>query len=249
MLTLLAPVSVLFGAVKDMVKIPGGQYTPFFSDVPGKSTAIKPFYLDIKAVTNAEFLLFVKANPRWAKSKVSIIFADNSYLKHWKGDFPNEDNFSKIKDGPVTNISWYAATAYARWKEKRLPTLNEWEYVGNIAASNDTRPIEKIILEWYSKPTPAVLPPVGSTFKNKFNVYDMHGLIWEWVSDFNSIIMTGDSRSNSAINRDLFCASGALGAVDKENYAAFMRFAFRSSLQGKYTVSNLGFRCASDIRN
>ena len=77
----------------------------------------------------------------------------------------------------------------------------------------------------------------------------MHGLIWEWVSDFNSIILTGDSRSNSAINRDLFCASGALGAVDKENYAAFMRFAFRSSLQGKYTVSNLGFRCAGDAKN
>lgn len=248
-LILLISASVLYGAEKVMVKIPGGKYTPFFSETPGKTATVKPFYLDIKAVTNADFLLFVKANPKWTKSKVSMLFADNGYLKHWKGDFPSENSFYKIKDSPVTNISWYAATAYARWKGKRLPTMNEWEYVGNIAAANDKRPIEKIILNWYSKPTPAVLPPVGSTFKNKFNVYDMHGLIWEWVSDFNSIIMTGDSRSNSAINRDLFCASGALGAVDKENYAAFMRFAFRSSLQGKYTVNNLGFRCASDIKN
>jgi sulfatase modifying factor 1 len=67
------------------------------------------------------------------------------------------------------------------------------------------------------------------------------------VADFNSIIMAGDSRSNSAINRDLFCASGALAAIDKENYAAYMRYAFRGSLKAKYTVSNLGFRCADTI--
>ena len=93
-----------------------------------------------------------------------------------------------------------------------------------------------------------MIPTVGSTYYNKFRISDMHGLIWEWVYDFNSIIMTGDSRSNSAINRDLFCASAGIGAVDKENYAAYMRYAFRGSLQAKYTVNNLGFRCAMDIK-
>ena len=40
----------------------------------------------------------------------------------------------------------------------------------------------------------------------------------------------------------LYCGSGAVGASDFENYAAFMRYAFRSSLEARYTVANLGFR-------
>lgn len=230
-----------------MVKIPAGRYTSFFADKGAKQVGVKSFYLDVKAVTNTQFLQFVKANPQWAKSKIAKLFADASYLKHWKSDFNVGDNFIKIKDSPVTNISWHAANAYCKWKGKRLPTLNEWEYAGNAPIVNDERPVEKVILEWYSKPTPLILPLTVSTFKNRLNIFDMHGLIWEWVYDFNSIMMVGDSRSNEVINRDLFCASGALGAVDKENYAAFMRFAYRGSLKAKYTVNNLGFRCARDV--
>lgn len=228
-----------------MVKIPGGQYSMFFENKDGKTMKVRPFYLDTRAVTNAEYLEFVKANPKWSKSKVSKLFADAGYLKHWKGDYSIGD--AKVNHSPVTNVSWYAANAYSKWKNKRLPTLSEWEYVGNMPLVNDKRPVEKVILDWYSKPTPATLPAVGSTFKNKLNVYDMHGLIWEWVYDFNSVVMNSDSRSNSAIQRDLFCASGSFGAANKEDYAAFMRFAFRGSLKAKYTVSNLGFRCALDL--
>jgi sulfatase modifying factor 1 len=46
--------------------------------------------------------------------------------------------------------------------------------------------------------------------------------------------------------RNLFCGSGALGASSFDDYAAFMRYAFRSSLKAHYTVPNLGFRCAQD---
>jgi len=235
-------------APRGMVKIPAGQYIPFFSEKGIKTLKVNAFYLDIKPVTNAEFMEFIRDNPKWSRSQASKLYVDASYLKHWKSDFDIGHNFNKIKNSPVTNISWFAANAYCKWKGKRLPTLNEWEYVGNAPAVNDKRPIDKIILQWYSKPMPPVLPPVGSTFFNKYNVSDMHGLVWEWVYDFNSIIMSGDSRSNLAINRDLFCASAGLGTIDKENYAAYMRYAFRGSLKAKYTVNNLGFRCAMDIQ-
>ena len=52
----------------------------------------------------------------------------------------------------------------------------------------------------------------------------------------------------SGIDRKLYCAGGALGATDTRNYAAFMRYAFRSSLKGNYTVPNLGFRGARDAK-
>jgi formylglycine-generating enzyme len=234
-------------AAAGMVPVPAGSYMPFFANESGKAVAVKAFYLDARAVTNAEFLAFVKANPRWARSRITSLYADAGYLKHWAGDFVLAKNPSQLQDSPVTNVSWYAANAYSKWKGKRLPTLDEWEYAGQAKIVNDPRPVEKVILDWYSKPTPKVLPAVGTTYKNVFALYDMHGLVWEWVADFNSIIMAGDSRSNSAINRDLFCASGSFGAANKEDYAAFMRFAFRGSLQSRYTVSNLGFRCAKDL--
>jgi formylglycine-generating enzyme required for sulfatase activity len=44
----------------------------------------------------------------------------------------------------------------------------------------------------------------------------------------------------------LFCGGAALKAKDPKLYAAFMRFAFRSSLTAKYESANLGFRCVRD---
>lgn len=228
----------------DMVKIAGGSYEAFFETDGEKNIRIEPFYLDTKAVTNGEYLEFVKANPKWAKSRASKLYTDAGYLRHWKSDF--DIGNSQITNSPVTNISWFAANAYSKWRGKRLPTTAEWEYAGRAAFVDDNRPVEKVILDWYSKPSQKVLPAVGTMPKNKFNVYDMHGLIWEWVSDFNGVVMGGDSRSNSAIQRDLFCASGSFAAANKEDYAAFMRFAFRGSLQARYSVNNLGFRCAMD---
>jgi formylglycine-generating enzyme len=106
-----------------------------------------------------------------------------------------------------------------------------------------------IILGWYDHPTPAILPPVESTYKNEFGLYDMHGLIWEWVGDFNSIITQGEDRNTGTAANSFFCAAGSLNSINKEDYAAFMRYAFRESLQAAYTVGSLGFRCAMDVGN
>ncbi|TAM97218.1 MAG: formylglycine-generating enzyme family protein [Chitinophagaceae bacterium] len=236
-------------ATAGMARIPAGSYQPFLK-VNNQAVTIKmhSFYLDAHAVTNAEFLEFVKANPQWSRSKVSKLFADGNYLKQWAGDFTIGND--RIFNSPVTNVSWFAAVAYAKWVGKRLPTMEEWEYAAHSAPVNAPKgeKLATIILNWYSRPTPAILPNVESTFKNGFGVYDMHGLVWEWVYDFNSVITGDDSRSSGALNRQLYCAAGSQNAVNKEDYASFMRFAFRESLKANYTVANLGFRCAMDIK-
>ncbi|MFT6733521.1 MAG: sulfatase modifying factor 1 [Polaribacter sp.] len=35
----------------------------------------------------------------------------------------------QIEDLPVTNVSWFSADAFCRAEGKRLPTVDEWEYV------------------------------------------------------------------------------------------------------------------------
>lgn len=232
-----------------MVKIPEGNFQPFLqpNDQP-EIVKVQSFYLDRHAVTNEEYLLFVRANPRWARSRVSGIFADDHYLKQWAGDY-NIGN-DRLRNSPVTNISWFAANAYAKWKGKRLPTLSEWEYAASALPKGVKKgySLSKIILQWYDRPTPQVLPGVESTYLNSFGLYDMHGLVWEWVSDFNSIITQGEGRNTGSGTNALFCAAGAQNAANKEDYAAFMRYAFRESLQASYTVGSLGFRCAMDTR-
>lgn len=235
-----------------MVKIPAGRLKSFIKRDEGSTIRVKSFYLDIYPVTNRQFLEFVRSNPKWARSRVSSLFADRHYLGHWESDFSLGRDSARLRECPVTNISWFAAAAYSRWKGKRLPTTDEWEYAASAdrsgKRSNSAPSLTQYILEWYSKPTPALLPAIGSTFKNRLGIWDMHGLVWEWVYDFNSYTTGGDSRSNSEIERNLFCAAGSLNAVNKEDYAAFMRFGYRGSLQGNYTVRNLGFRCALDVK-
>lgn len=99
------------------------------------------------------------------------------------------------------------------------------------------------ILEWYAEPQGLGLKPVGSIYKNVYGLWDLHGLIWEWVEDFNSAFVTGESREDGSFNKNMFCGAGSMSSADKENYAAFMRFAFRSGLKGRSSVWNLGFRC------
>ena len=237
-----------------MSRIPEGTYMPFYSS-SDDSVTVESFYLDKHAVTNADFLAFVKANPKWRRSKVKSVFASDGYLKHWDGDLDLGPMADKIKNSPVTNISWFAARAYAKWQGKRLPTLDEWEYVASASkhkplASREPQFVKQI-LDWYSKPNPEVLPAVGQREPNYHGIYDLHGLIWEWVQDFNTVFISGESRGDQGELKQFYCAAGSQAAsdVDKENYAAFLRYAFRGSLEADYSVSNLGFRCAKDITN
>ncbi len=72
----------------------------------------------------------------------------------------------------------------------------------------------------------------------------MHGVVWELVNDFNTALVTGESRGDSQLDKQLFCGAGAESSVDPNDYAAFMRYALRSSYSAHYTVESLGFRCA-----
>lgn len=238
-------ISVLFctsALAANMVKVGGGTFPPLFGK--GKEVEVRSFAIDQHAVTNADYSAFVKTNPNWQKGKAPSLFVDRDYLKHWTSDDRVGD--VKLEKSPVVNVSWFAAKAYCEAKGKRLPTIEEWEYLAQFGPADESRDVKTVILEWYSRPTPAVLPNVQSTFKNKFGVWDVHGLIWEWTEDFNTSFVTGESRGDSALEKSMFCGAGVTGSSNPSDYAAFMRFGFRSSLKGNYTVGNLGFRCVKE---
>ena len=239
----------LASCLADPVEVPDGSYRPLYrsQETPLRIPVTK-FRMDATPVTNGEFLEFVRANPSWQRSQVKRLFADESYLRHWEGDLTLGAGCDARQ--PVTFVPWFAAKAYAKWKGGRLPTIAEWERAAatGITVADGAKDPEFLsaMQRWYSTPTPERLPQVGADRANLLGIHDLHGLVWEWTSDFNSSLVTNDSRQDMQPSENLFCGAGAMGVTNPSDYAAFMRQAFRSSLKASYTVHNLGFRCAYD---
>ena len=233
-----------------MVVIPAGVYVPLFRTVKDAAQInVAAFLLDERPVTNAEFLAFVTANPKWRRSQVSRLFADSSYLENWAGDL--ELGAKAPANSPAVRVSWFAARAYARWVGKRLPGTAEWELAASAGydrpdGRNDEQ-LNRDLYAWLARPVPAIQPDAGRGRPNFHGARDLHGLVWEWVDDFNTAMVTGESRADAGLERDLFCGAGSVGAKDTGDYAAFMRMALRSSLRANNTTTALGFRCASDL--
>lgn len=235
--------------VSKMVVIKAGTYTPLYGN-KNKKVEVSSFLMDAYPVTNQQYLEFLKQNPIWRKSIVSRIFADENYLRSWKNDTAFGANMQP--NAPVTNVSWFAAKAYCESNGKRLATVDEWEYVAR-ADEEDMDASQKVsfnkyIIGWLEKSS-TYNNAIGSTYKNYWGVYDLQGLVWEWTDDFNAILVGKESRNMNNEDKNLFCGSGSLNATDLMNYAAFMRYAFRSSMKADYAVLNLGFRCAKNISN
>lgn len=247
MFTLLVFQTMLFAQSEGMVSIKGSRYIPLYGR---ESTVVevKDFEMDKYPVTNAEYANFVKQYPKWQKSKSLKLFVDNTYLTNWKNDLELKD--SEKPNSPVTYVSWFAAKDYCECQGKRLPTVDEWEYVAMAdEMTKDARvkpSYNQQILAWYESPR-SNANTIGMNAKNAWGVYDLHGLVWEWTLDFNSVLITGESRKDVDKDANLFCGSASINATDLMNYAAFMRYAIRGSLKAKYSMKNLGFRCVKDI--
>ena len=221
-----------------------GVYKPLFPASPSqKEIAVAAFRMDRTPATNGQFFAFVAAHPEWRRDRVSRLFAEAGYLAHWQSADALGANVDA--DAPVVNVSWFAARAYCGARGMRLPTESEWERAA--AASRDradggSDPAWRAeLLALYTRPSPARLPRVGSSAPSFWGLYDLHGVIWEWVLDFGSAAAALASDSTQL----RFCGAGAAGASDASDFPAFERVALRSSLRANYTIHDLGFRCAA----
>lgn len=122
--------------------------------------------------------------------------------------------FPQTENDPVTNLSWGDVVFMAEWLSKkegkryRLPTEAEWEYsclggtqtrfgvgddpdqLSNYANLYDQETAKgwgkwKHLAQKTSDGFPFTAP-VGSFQPNAYNLYDMNGNVWEWVSDYYS---------------------------------------------------------------
>lgn len=238
LLALLLAISAWAG---EPASLPPGRFAPLFGlDVLQTDFPVSAFRLDQRQVSQGDFGAFLEANQAWRKGRPPRPLADERYLASWSREGGR---------APVVEVSWFAARAYCEWKGGRLPTTLEWEYAAaadeqRADASRDPKFAQRI-LDWYSKPTrPGDLQNLTGSPRNFYGVEALHGLVWEWTDDFNGVFVTGDNRQDGDKNAKYMCGSSATGSARREDYAAFMRYALRSSLTPRTALTNLGFRCA-----
>ncbi|WP_286824198.1 SUMF1/EgtB/PvdO family nonheme iron enzyme [Microcystis sp. LSC13-02] len=105
----------------------------------------------------------------------------------------NPSGFSGNPQNPVESISWFNAQAFCKKlsqltaKTYRLPTEAEWEYA--CRAGTETRfsfgEEENQLGDyaWFDGNSNNTTHPVGEKRPNPWEIYDMHGNVWEWCAD------------------------------------------------------------------
>jgi formylglycine-generating enzyme required for sulfatase activity len=107
---------------------------------------------------------------------------------------------------PVDSVSWedcarFIARLDARGNGRfRLPTEAEWEYAARAGSTtrfpwgDDPRERETHTHAWANSRSYAVTHPVGGKPPNAWGLYDMHGSVWEWCSDWYGPYAAGSQR-------------------------------------------------------
>ena len=219
---------------------------------------LSDFRLSEKAITNEQYCIFLNAMgiPGDGKYKAGLrsqklIEAHKWGVQYKNGKWTPASGKAKF---PVVNVNWFGAKAYCYWAGGRLPTEAEWEYacragantpfntgknLTTLQANYDGRyPYNKNPKGKYLDSTQSV----GSYTSNAWGLYDMHGNVWEWCSDWYGDYETG------AVTNPKGPTSGRIRVVRGGCWhtpAKACRSAYRSNY-GSYRIKNdCGFRLAA----
>ena len=220
-----------------------GLPKPWYVDEgPEQNIFLKAFYIDRYEVTNRRY-------------KVYIDDLNAISPKHWKNN-----NFAGGQDEfPVVNVTWYDASNFCQWAEKKLPSEKQWEKAARGETGNNY-PWGETFHQSYANLSKKAgskrpLAPVGSYPKSAtaLGIHDLVGNVWEWVandyspykgSTYNSKYFSEGLkvlRGQSAKDIGHFSGPTYLSALKK-----FSRSGYRESSYPDQPELDVGFRCASE---
>jgi formylglycine-generating enzyme required for sulfatase activity len=210
-------------------------------------------------ITNAQYAAFLNAKGIGSNG----LYATGAYLGEpliltnslWGLIYTNSKwiPVKGYENAPVVNVTWYGATEYATYVGGSLPTETQWEYAcragtttpfntGNCLTNADAN------YDWdYPYNTcsntittePGKPKAVGTYAPNAFGLYDMHGNVWEWCSDWYGTYPT------TSLTNPTGATTGSYRVYRGGSwyyYAKDCRSAYRNSYYPSNCNSDLGFR-------
>ncbi len=237
--------------VQNMSRIPAGKY-PIGSpegigdpdEKPLHDVRLNAYYMDKYEVTAKDYIKFVTEtasnHPEWMKPNGKFD------IKTGKEDFYAHLSKMLAKDEyPIVGVSWKNAKAYCKWKGKRLPTEAEWEiaaraktktkyYFGNDESkAND--------YSWNETNSAKNIHSIGQKKPNSFDLYDMHGNVWEWVNDIydrNFYRISPRMNPKGPGKGNEYVIRGGSWAFDMDSARCGNRASY------SHANDDIGFRCA-----
>jgi formylglycine-generating enzyme required for sulfatase activity len=158
------------------------------SEKPAHAVYLDGYWIGQTEVTNAQYRRFMEAGGYskrecWTEEGWQWKEADGiTQPKYW-----DDERFNGPQQ-PVLGVSWYEATAFAKWAGGRLPTEAEWEYAARggplskgyrYAGSDDADEVA-----WHKETSGGCTHPVGQKRPNELGLYDMSGNAGEWCADW-----------------------------------------------------------------
>ena len=178
------------------------------SDEVQHEVTLSAFKMSKYEITNAQYAAFLNANgvgsdgfyAAGAYPSQVLIYAisgSNAWgLYYTSGQWVSP---SGLDDHPVVNVTWYGAAEFAIYAGSSLPTEAQWEYACRAGTSSPfstgdclgSTQANYMWLEPYNTctnsnttPFPGRHQAVGIYSPNAYGLYDMHGNVWEWCSDW-----------------------------------------------------------------
>jgi formylglycine-generating enzyme required for sulfatase activity len=248
---------VVFAAPTNLVFIPPGTFrmgSPT-NEVDrhsneGPQTAVtisRGFWMGKYEVTQGEYLAVIGSNPSW-----------------FNGDRTAEggQNYGTDLYRPVEEVSWDGATNYcAKLTQQeraagriatnsvyRLPTEAEWEYACRAWTStrfsygDDPGYTNLTAYAWYTGNSGGT-HPVGQKLPNPWDLYDMHGNVWEWCQDWYEAYLGGIALDPQGPFSDRVMRGGGWGSWRLDDGTWGCRSAARDcGLYPDARRGNFGFR-------
>ncbi|HSX12897.1 MAG TPA: bifunctional serine/threonine-protein kinase/formylglycine-generating enzyme family protein [Chlamydiales bacterium] len=234
-----------------MVVVAGGKYMRGSTEgardeLPRHAIQLSSFALDIHPVTNEQFVRFLEVmGGEKDQNNNDIIRLKDARIKRHGNKLTIEAGYAKH---PVIGVTWYGASAYAKWVGKRLPTEAEWEAAAGggkeIALFPTGSDIDRTQANYFSTDTTAV----KSYAANAFELYDMAGNVYEWCQDWYAYnyydLSALEPENPKGPQQGVYrCLRGGCWKSLRED----LRCSHRHRNNPGAVNSTYGFRCAADV--
>lgn len=266
--------------IEGMAEVEGGLFWlgftgdefAFDNEKPRHRVYLQEFAIDRAPVSNGDFLEFIKDGGyqeyRWWlaegwdllsregwKAPLYWEFHDGGWLIR---DFSGLHNAETRAGEPVAHVSYYEASAFAKWSGKRLPTEAEWE---KAAACSAPKEAESWSFPWGEHPVDTVkanlfenelwgVAPIGAFpgGQSAYGCHQMIGDVWEWTtSDY--VPYPGFKSEFDEYNDKWFVNQKVLRGGSFATPQLHIRSTYRNFFHPHERWMISGFRCAKDTRS